>query len=137
MGAVTQYKLTFRVFHPTARAEDIARKFDLKSKHLRTVGAPRVSPTGQRLDGVYPRTAVSFDLTEYESEACLEDALSRALDEKLADKAPVISELIATGGHAEFFIGVFLDGNQGLMIDPDLMSRLAAAGITLALDLYP
>ena len=136
MAGVGKYKLSFRIFHPTARAEDIAAKVGLKSKRAHSVGAPRETPKGKRLEGVYSRTCVSFDVKNHEGEV-LEDAIRRALEEELNSKIPYLSELVATGGELEFFVGIFLNGNEGLQIDAKLVSSLASAGIGLSLDMYP
>ena len=136
MSRIGKYKLSFRIFHPSMRAEDIAEKIGLKSKHLHSLGAARQTPKGTKLDGVYSQTYVSFDLEEYEGEI-LEDALRRALEEKLASKMPYLSELVATGGVLEFFVGIFLEGNEGLQIDAELIDLFASAKIGLSLDIYP
>ena len=91
---------------------------------------------GRELGGVYPETYVSFDLEEYEGQR-LEDALKRVLEEKLVGKMTILSELVATGGVAEFFVGIFLNGNEGLEINAELVKRIASCGLGLSLDIYP
>jgi len=45
--------------------------------------------------------------------------------------------LVATGGVLEFFVGIFLNGNdEGLQVDAELISLLASAKIGLSLDIY-
>jgi hypothetical protein len=41
------------------------------------------------------------------------------------------------GGSAAFFIGVFIEGNAGIVLDRGLLERITAYGMSLEFDIYP
>ncbi len=42
----------------------------------------------------------------------------------------------ASGGHLDFFVGLFVDSTMGLALPPSLLMRLGEAGIALEFDIY-
>jgi len=44
--------------------------------------------------------------------------------------------LRGSGGSLELFVGAFVQGNKGLTLDVELMSKLASLDIELGLDIY-
>lgn len=130
-----RYKVSLRVFHPTRRAEEIATNVGLKGHILQSVGEPRKAPKGEKLNGIYDRTYVTFNLEETHKEGVVE-LLRKTLEVTLVGKTPYLSELVETGGKVEFFVGMFGDENIGLEIDAGLISDLASARIAVSLDIY-
>jgi hypothetical protein len=89
------------------------------------------------LDGVYDKTYVSFSVVRVDHEE-IEDVLRRTFEETLEQKMAYISDLVATGGKLEFFVGIFLEHkNIGFEVDVDLIERLAAGQRDLCVDIYP
>jgi hypothetical protein len=71
---------------------------------------------------------------------CPDKALAIALAEmaeRFSPKKSFFAKIRGEGGHAEFYVGWFIDGNRGDEFHPDLLARLADLGITLSLDIYP
>ena len=136
MSGTTEYKVSIRVSHPTARAEEIAARVGLKSRIVQSVGDERETRNGTKLEGTYQRTYVLFDLKEFEGVTGVEGTLKIVL-ETIADTRSYLSELVETGGRVEFSIGIFCSENTGLEIDAELVRTLASARMGLLLDVYP
>jgi hypothetical protein len=62
--------------------------------------------------------------------------LSRAI-EQLSPARGYLSRLRASGGNAEFFIGVFGNRNFGVELPTELLAAAAHVGIALSFDVYP
>jgi hypothetical protein len=137
MGPATAYKVSFRVFHPTVRAEEIVARVGLRPRIVRSVGDARATPKGTPLEGINQRTSVVFDLEEFESVIGLEQTLKIVTRDVAANAGSYLPELVETGGRAEFFIGVFCDENVGVDLDATLIRSLASAGIAVGFDIYP
>ena len=100
-----------------------------------TAGEPSVSPKGTPLGGVREQTYWSSGNLHSESVE-LTDALEANLS-SLESHKDFLREFVATGGEIEYFIGWFTtDTSCGETLDWELLQRLAALRINLALDVY-
>ncbi|ALN55534.1 TonB-like protein [Lysobacter enzymogenes] len=106
----------------------------------RIAGSPRVTPKGTPLPGTYRESTWSADLTPGPQRDSREQDLESFLAERLQALSPHANALRAlreTNGEAAFFIGLFCDGNSGLVLTPELMTQTAGLGIALGFDIYP
>lgn len=136
-----RYRASLRLRHPDADLGRLAQTLGLAPCYNRIAGQARRTPKGDPLPGTYRESSLGADLTpgaqSRESDRqSLEDFLDGQL-RALSAHAGALRELREAGGSAEFFIGLFLDANSGVVLDPALMARAGELGIALALDLYP
>jgi hypothetical protein len=131
-----RFKVSLRVFHPTWPADDIIAHFGRKPKIANSVGEQRRTSKGTKLDGTYSRTYVSFEL-EVAQEAELEESLKSELASPMLADTTYLKTCTSTGGEVEFFVGVFLTGDSGIMLTPELTEALSRKKLTLRLDIYP
>jgi hypothetical protein len=136
MGPVTDYSISFRAWHPTKAVREIADCIGLEDGVLHSVGDRRRTPKGVELEGHYPRSYAAFRLKPFPEEA-LEDFLARTLSETFAGKAAYLKELTTTGGKLEFFISISCGNSPGVILQAELLGKLAQLNVALALDLYP
>ena len=133
------FTVSLRLHHPLLSPTDISAALDMKPTTAHAVGEPRTTPTGAALDGRYHQTYWCASLMSSEAASSvdmpLEGFLSDALD-ALWPKRAWLSDFAASGGTAEYFVGLFLNGNAGVTLSPQLMSRLGEIGVELGLDLY-
>jgi hypothetical protein len=98
------------------------------------VGEPRSTPKGQPLSGRWKDSYCTFQIHR-RSEKSLPDQIAEAL-ELLTPYKKSLDRLVTSGGHLEFFVGWFLDGNSGDILEHQLLGRLAEMQISLSLDIY-
>jgi hypothetical protein len=135
-----RYCVSLRFWHPTIDPEVISTKLGKKPSRLWRAGEPRTTPKGNKLEGtwkdsywtapLHPKKSLSSRKTQ------IETFLSTALDE-LAPHSKFIKAILAGGGRAEFFVGLFGDKNYGFDLEPELLQRLGKIGLRLSLDIYP
>lgn len=130
-----KYEASLRIFHPTQRAERIVDKVSLKCTLMQSVGDDRNTPKGAKLEGVYDRTYILYDLPRDNDER-IEDLLRRVSNDIVAVNIQLFSDLVATGGKVEFFIGVFCEKHIGIELDSDVIEIIARAKMALSLDFY-
>lgn len=135
------YRASLRLRHPDADLGRLAETLGLDASYNRVAGHARVTPKGDSLPGTYRESSLGADLTpgaqsRDSDQQSLEDFLAGQL-QALSAHADALRELREGGGSAEFFIGLFLDANSGVTLDPALLARAGELGIALALDLYP
>ena len=103
------------------------------------VGEPRATPQGQPLDGNYTSSycTLSFNEKWVSSDTLsLPEAIGSILD-KLTPHTDLLQEITESGGSLEFFIGLAVDANCGLTLEPELMRRLVDLHIEVGFDMYP
>jgi hypothetical protein len=117
------------------RSEEISTVMGMQPSFHWTAGEPRVSPKGTPLGGVNEQTYWTSRILHPESEE-LTDALEANLS-FLEPHEDFLREFVATGGEIEYFIGWFTtDTSGGETLGWELLQRLAALRINLALDVY-
>ena len=130
-----RYKVSLAVTHPSLPAERISDALGLMPAYSGSVGAERLTPKNSPLPGLNKESfwrhyfAVPSD-----------DDLEQFLDLTVAqlEAAPsFFKDLIATGGRARLFIGLFLEhDNIGIEISHNLQTRCSQLGISLGFDIY-
>jgi hypothetical protein len=97
-------------------------------------GQNRVTPTGTQLSGIYKETYCTFNLARSRK-----DELERFIKHSnkiLQPHKRFIRHISLTGGSIEYFVGMYLDKNHGVILNPELLDELAKLQIALSLDLY-
>ncbi len=101
---------------------------------------PRTGPKGNVLSGTNRETYWTARLHKEKSirsrEIALGDYLAKQV-KKLNAKEIYFKRIRKTGGHIEFFIGIFCDNNIGAEFPSLLLADVSKLGIDLSLDIYP
>jgi hypothetical protein len=129
-----RYDISLRITHPTMHPQQICDRLGLKAQRMWKAGQNRATPTGTPLSGVYKETYCTFDLARSR-----EDELERFIkhSNKIFQRHKrFLRHISSTGGSIEYFVGMYLDKNHGVMLSPELLDELAKLQIALALDLY-
>jgi hypothetical protein len=134
------YSISLRVFHPTIDPVEISKTLSLSPARMCKVGAPRQTPKGTPLEGVYRETFWYTKLVP-EGERSSNDTL---LEEFLFDTYQQLrahreffARVRAEGGRVELFIGTFGDRNYGFEFSPQLLASFGEFGVSLSFDVYP
>jgi len=133
------YIISLRAKHPQVELGFLSNLFGKQPCVSWVAGDERKTPKGTSLGGIRENSYWVTRLTEEEtvSESWqLEDLLEQSLLE-VSVHAKELDEFFGSGGRLEFFVSVYGSRNFGLILSPDLMSRLGAAQIELQLDVYP
>ncbi len=131
--------MTFRVRHPSLTAEQISLRLGMQPDHSLTVGQPRATPKGAKLEGANRDTHWSCVLNAdgaRDSAVRFESFLAKTF-EMLKKHQAFLGEVSRTGGRASLFIGLFLDANSGFSLEPTLSRHAAELPIALDFDVYP
>ena len=98
------------------------------------IGEQRTTPKGDILEGVYKTSYCCFSYTRRQNEE-LSEMLARIV-ESLAQHKDLFSRIRENDGRSEFFIGWYSSKNTGEIFDYELLGKISALGIDLALDVY-
>ncbi|MBV9218210.1 MAG: hypothetical protein JO366_05520 [Methylobacteriaceae bacterium] len=130
-----RYTVSLRIWHPRKTPTEVEKGLGLKARVAHQVGARRKTSDGTDLAGNYPQTYCSFRLGKGDSEDFLE-AIHES-NRKLISYSNYIRELRRTGGRAEYFVGLFMEGNGGFILPYDELKSMGEIGIDMSLDIYP
>jgi hypothetical protein len=128
--------ISFRIWHPTRKADDLIAAFGASPKIAHSVGEPRQRPDGVPLSGHYEKTYLAFDLNpgpDVWLKVFLTEQLSR---NPLLGNDDLLNDIHATGGVSEFFVSIEGEIILSLLFEVDLLSTLARKKIRLALDVH-
>lgn len=129
-----KYKIALRITHPCMDPDDISKQLRLKSSRKWKAGSQRTTPAGKRLTGTNKETYCVFDL-DTKARGDLPSTLNTRI-KKLLAFMPLFQKIRSTGGTIEFFVGLFIKINTGMVLDRSLMAQLVDLGIDLSLDIY-
>jgi hypothetical protein len=130
-----RFKLSLRAWHPRLTAAKVCQLIDLRPVISRSVGERRATPKGGLLQGVNSSTYCTFELAKG-SDSRLPLAL-RDSNARLISRTRQIRGFLKSGGTLEYFIGIFTEGNSGLVLEPELIKQVGSLNIRLAFDIYP
>lgn len=135
-----RYAVSLRIWHPTILPDDITEKVGLQLRRKWKVGESRATPQGDTLKGINKQTYWTASLHKgknLSSRRCaLEDFLIAQVS-KLKKSERYFRHIRKTGGHIEFFVGLFCNKNMGAEITSSLLTSMGHLGIDLSLDIYP
>lgn len=129
-----RYKISLRITHPSMDPDDISGQLGLSPFRKWKAGSQRTTPTGKPLTGIYKETYCVFDLEE-KSAGDLESTLY-TLTKQFRSFEHFLKKVRSTGGSIEYFIGLFVKKNTGLVLESSLMAQLVNMGIDLSFDIY-
>jgi hypothetical protein len=129
-----KFQLSFRVHHPTATSAEIITLIGKKPSVEWDVGKARMTPKGTPQPGVYDLTYCVFDVSEG-LDSALVDSI-RKWNRFLAPKKRSLVKLRRTGGRFDYFLGIYINSNGGLVLPPEVLRETAELGIELGLDMY-
>jgi hypothetical protein len=130
-----RYAVSLAITHPTMPAERIGEALRMSHDHCGSFGADRFTPKGNPLPGKYKHSFWRRSLA-VPNDDDLEQFLASTV-EQLEPHSEFFTELIAEGGSARLFIGLFLEQmNIGIELSPELQGRCSHLGISLGFDLY-
>lgn len=133
MGAA-EFTVSLRVFHPTSSAETVSASLGLVPEFSWSVGQPRATPKGRRLEGIYKDTYCCFTMLPKQQGNFLE-AL-RGLFKALELHGSYLRATREQGGRAELFIGVFSNTTVGFTLGSSDMSVLQDLALDLSIEVY-
>jgi hypothetical protein len=129
------YQVSLALTHPSLTVDRISEALGLVPAHSGSPGAQRRTPKGGALPGFNSQGFWRHSFTAPRDDE-LETFLASTL-ERLEESCSFFKELIAGGGHARLFIGLFLEqDNIGIEISPELQRRCSELGISLGFDIY-
>lgn len=133
LGPPRRYAIALFIIHPTIDPDEITRQLNLEAKNVHRVGAPRMTPKGTLLGGVYRDTSWRHTVMHTTREQWFVHDVE-ALVARIEPHGDFLSRLKSTGG--TIYINIdFMgdDGDFGDAIRPELLSRLVALGIDLGI----
>ena len=128
------FTISLRIWHPTYASESIIQAIGLQTRFAQSVGEPRVTPTGDRLDGIYKQTFCPFRLKD-KVDGYFVDGI-RDLMPSLEKFRAYFREIRESGGHSELFVGVFVEGTSGFKLEVKDTTDLAAMSLDLSVEYY-
>jgi hypothetical protein len=117
------------------RSSELSEIIGLEPEISHDVGTLRATPDGDLLGGIHAGTYCCYDLGHGDDSARVDSI--RSWNQYLSVRKAEIRRLKGTGGEIEYFIGLFLDRNCGLELEPELLGELSMLGLRMSLDIYP
>jgi hypothetical protein len=135
-----KYKISLRVRDKNSDLRELYESLQrVPGILLRRLNQGNTHIKGNLLPGVYSESMFGFAFSknaESSDSVSLECAVQNILDALQPFRAH-LKKLGMNGGSAAFFIGLFIDSNSGIVLDTDLLERIATYGMSLEFDIYP
>jgi len=128
------FSVSLRVFSNNIDPSEVSSTLGLEAEGEHRKGEPRRRPDGVLLKGVYEANYCSYHVKRHGDEE-LHETLARFTDSLMKHK-DVFRKIFVDGGKAEYFIGWFTFGDSGDIFKHDLLGKLGALHIDLALAVY-
>ena len=129
-----KYEVSFRIHHPAMDPELITSKLGLEPQNKWAAGAPRKTPKGTPLKGVYESSYCTFRLRP-SKKIQLADFL-KDFNKSLYKHKRFLKSIRSTGGKLEYFIGWFSNKDSGEIFDLELLGELVELGVDLSVAVY-
>ncbi|WP_448101165.1 hypothetical protein [Luteibacter jiangsuensis] len=127
--------ISLRLFSEEVGAEAMLSGVGLEASVTHEKGAPRQTPKGTPLDGVYSASFAVFPLVKNDHR-WLSESIAECVA-RLTHAQDLFTRIKAAGGRAELFIGWFLSGSSGDILASSLLLQVANLGLDLSFDIYP
>ena len=131
---MTPFKLALRIRHPFIDPKVITGILELTPTYAHRVGEPRRNPRGDLLQGTN-KESFWFLTCKTESYSGVSEAIE-TLNKWLWPKKHFLCELSDQGGSIEYFIGWFVDKNEGDTLGWKLLQECAELRVNIGLDVY-
>jgi hypothetical protein len=134
-----EFHITMTIWHPSIVPAAISRRLRMRPHRTQTVGTPRRTPKGQRLDGTYPRSYWSADVTPggVSSVRKPPEWYVARVGRRLEPHGVFLRRLRREGGRVLLWVSTHGEKNYAVELSPAALELLAGAGVELALDVYP
>lgn len=129
-----KFELSLRFFSKIIDPCEISTQLGFEPKWLHKIGDPRKTPKGVLLNGIYDESYCSFCFNRYNDEE-LHEMLERILNGLIQHK-DIFDRIRDSGGRSEFFVGWYSPVNTGDIFSYELLNKICALRIDLALDVY-
>ncbi|BBB62722.1 hypothetical protein UNDKW_4449 [Undibacterium sp. KW1] len=129
-----EFSLSLRMTHPELDLLVFCDLIGLIPWKWNTAGEVRKTKDGRLLGGVHKQSFCTCTL-DFDQDDTLEAAINRTLD-LLESKKSDIVKMTSSGGQMHFFIGWFFEGTAGLILDWQILRRVADLEISIQLDAY-
>ena len=133
------FVISLRAKHPKDDLSFMSELFEKQPKVSWVAGDERKTPKGTPIGGSRTNSYWVARLTEEETDSetwQLEDYLEKIYKE-ISPKLDSLVSFLESGGRLELYVSLFGARNFGLVLSPDLLSRLGTAKVELQLDIYP
>ena len=141
-GAVTgsanfmgDFSLRLVIKHPTMSLRIITSELDMIPTQGHTVGEPRVTPTGRKLEGVWNETFFGYKLVFRGRRDFFAEPI--ALARSLLRRSEFLRKLRDEGGTISIYIDIYGYRNFGDTIAFEEMKLFSSLGIDLGIELFP
>lgn len=128
------FSISLRVTHPAYTHQAITESLGMAPEFAHSVGAPRLTPKGLLLEGVYKETYCSFALVKKQAGYFVDGV--KSLLPLLTSHSEYLHRVRDTGGRAELYIGVFVEESSGFVFPIEDMSALVGLSLDLAVEYY-
>jgi hypothetical protein len=134
------YTVSLRLWHPHRNLAGAEKVFRLSTARTWVKGAPRATPNGAPLQGAYPNSYWYAQLTNGRKVSSkreeIESFLAKIL-RRYSGRRQYLRRLLASGGRAELFVGLYGKRNFAAELPPSLLSNAGKLGLALTFDIYP
>ena len=131
----SHFQVSLRISHPVADPAEISRELDWTPKVSRRVGEPRTTLKGTPLPGIN-KESFWFAVLPPISGGSISSVIREA-NQRLVSRRAYLHSLVSTGGALEYFVGWFIDSNDGEMIDWQTLLECGELKISVHFDVYP
>ena len=130
-----KHSVRLSIRHPSIASEVITEAMGVRPTHAWTMGAPKVTPTGRPLSGIYPDTRWNYVLNSGNG-----DNLSEFLEKIIAlikEKTAFLKEIRAESGSVGVTVSLHGKVHSGNVITYTILEALAVAQVDLGIEVFP
>jgi hypothetical protein len=129
-----KFEIALRLRHPSMDPTEITLRLGINPSYCYRAGDPRVTPKGSALTGTNKESFWYADLP-VEDAPSIADGL-RISNASLVPHKIFLNSFVDDGGTVEYFIGWFIDGNSGEVLDWSLLKECAELKVAVQFDVY-
>lgn len=131
----SRFEVSLRIWHPQVDPAEITRELGWTPDVARTVGEPRATPKGTPLPGTNKQSFWYAVLLPVPGSSL--SSVIREANQRLMPRKAYINGLVNSGGVLEYFVGWFINSNDGESIDWRTIVECGELRIGLRFDVYP
>ena len=129
------FQVSLSISHPDIDPTEITTALGLPPRRATRAGAPRTTPRGDRLTGVYEFSCWTHEFdVEGASALCV---VLEALATRLQRHQQFFHRVVREGVSVQLFCGIFAAGNWDEILPHTLMGQFASLQVDLRFDVYP
>lgn len=131
----SHFEVSLRIWHPLVDPAEISRELGWTPKVSRMVGEPRSTLKGAPLPGTNKESFWFVVLPPIPGGSI--SSVIREANQRLISRRAYLHSLVSTGGVLEYFVGWFIDANEGEIIDWQVLAECGDLKIRFHFDVYP